>query len=104
MIGGKQDAGAFQRESRVVGGMAGRQHGSDRPAVARCPRIVGQGNVGPEIEVGAGVEPVVFSRAQGTLLTDLGYEIVEDRDTNTGSTQLPRYRLGRLGAAGAGGR
>ena len=45
-----------------------------------------------------------LSRAQGTLLTDLGYEIVEDRDSNTGSTQLPRYRLGRLGAAGAGGR
>lgn len=41
-----------------------------------------------------------LSRAQGTLLTDLGYEIVEDRDTQTGRTALPRYRLGRTGAAG----
>lgn len=45
-----------------------------------------------------------LSRAQGTLLTDLGYEIVEDRDSNTGSTQLPRYRLGRVGAGAAAGR
>lgn len=45
-----------------------------------------------------------LSRAQGTLLTDLGYEIVEDRDTNTGRTQLPRYRLGRLGTGAVAAR
>jgi outer membrane protein TolC len=39
-----------------------------------------------------------LSRVKGTLLADLGYEIVADADTNTGRQQLPRYRLNRIAA------
>ncbi|TPE60185.1 TolC family protein [Sandaracinobacter neustonicus] len=36
-----------------------------------------------------------LSRARGTLLADLGYEIVADEDPASGKANLPRYRLGR---------
>ena len=42
-----------------------------------------------------------LSRAQGTLLRDLGYEIVQDGDSFTGKQALPRYRLARTATAAA---
>jgi outer membrane protein TolC len=41
-----------------------------------------------------------LSRAQGTLLADLGYDIQMEMDTTTGRSQLPRYRLAKAQAGG----
>ena len=41
-----------------------------------------------------------LSRAQGTLLAELGYEIAADTDPATGRNPLPRYRLRKVAAAG----
>ena len=57
MVAGEQQVGFLERKRHVIGGVAGRRHRFERPAVAAHRLAVGERHVGTEIHVGGGVEP-----------------------------------------------
>ena len=57
VIAGKQQIGLLEGERHVIGGMAGRRHRFERPAVAADRLAVGERDVGTKIHVGRGVQP-----------------------------------------------
>ena len=64
VIAGKQQIRFPQGIGQVVRGVARRRHRFERPAVARHHLAVAERDVGPEIKVGAGIEPVGLADMQ----------------------------------------
>ncbi len=57
MIAGEEKIGFLEGKGHVIGGVAGRRHRFERPAVARHHLAVGERDIGPEIHVGRSIEP-----------------------------------------------
>ena len=65
MVAGEQHVFLLERVGHVVGGVAGRRHRFDGPAVAAHHLAVLERDVGAEVAVGAGVERIVLADMQG---------------------------------------
>ena len=64
MIAGKDQVGFLERKGHMVGGVPGRRHRFDGPAVAGNDRAVGERDVRAEIKIGGGIEPRAFADMQ----------------------------------------
>ena len=66
MIAGEQQIGFLEGKRHVIGGVAGRRHRFQRPAVAAHHLAVGKRDIGTEIHVGRRIEPTGLADMQRT--------------------------------------